>query len=265
MGIFTGVIKGAKMIAIGLAIGMKRMEDKSITQLGVDDNNDMIRQHETNSLSNDLMQGRATSRAKVYAERFYQILEGADKFANRNKMIVSGDVNSDKDEIDVSPERIDENVYYANRQAQLDRVLDKTDKYPLESIIDMKRTCTNELEVALQGKNAIYDCNIKLFTGDDELILMENTLQTIHIKTISDKPEKLRLIDMFFTFDDKEISYMNEVVRDPSLFLRFDSISLNKGKYKPKYEMFDVVKIHSVSIPNPNKLCYKVVCKKIEL
>jgi hypothetical protein len=263
MGILTGVIKGAKMMAISLALGMKRMEDKSITQLGIDDNNDMVREYGQNSVTNDLFKGNATTRVKVYAERFYQILEGADKFAARNRMNVSGDIENGKGSI--VPNMMTEQEYANQRYNQLNSIIDKSDKYPLETVIEMKRTCTNELEVALQGKNAIYDCNIKLFTGDDELILMENTLQSIHIKTMGDNNKNLRLIDMFFTFDDKETGYMNEVIKNPSSFLQFDSISINKGKYKPKYELFDVIKIHGVSIPNPNKLCYKVVCKKIEL
>ncbi len=262
MSIFTGLVKGAKMVAISLAIGMKRMEDKSITQLGIDDNNDIIREYGQNSLTNDLFQGNATSRVKVFAERFYQILEGADNYVSKHRMNVTGDITGGSGML--SPNALTEQEYRTKRYNELNYIVDKTDNYPLETVIDMKRTCTNELEVAAMGKNAIYDSNIKLFIGDDEIILMENTLQTIHIKTMGDNNKKMRLIDMFFTFDNKEKAYMNEVIKDPTLFLQFDSISINKGKYKPKYELFDVIKIHSVSIPNPNKLCFKVVCNKIE-
>ncbi len=260
MSIISGIVKNAKMIAIGLAMGMKRMEDKSITQLGVDDNNDMIRQHEQNSLTNDLMNGRSNTRVKVYAERFFQIMENADKFANRNKMSFNG--NIEDGEISLESTQINESDYYTSREKMLNNIVDTKDNYKLETIIDMKRICNNDREVAMEGKTPTYDCNLRLFSGEDEIILMENTLQSIHIKTIPNSDD-LRLLDLFFTFDSNEIEYMNEVIKDSTSFIKFDSISINKGKYKPKIEMYDVVKLFDVSNPTRSKLCYKVICKKV--
>lgn len=246
MTLIKKIIKGVKKTILYSAFALKRTEEKQTTQLGNVEGG-VIRKNESNSILNDWMNGHETQRTKAYKEHFYKVLDKADEVSSRMKMNEDGSIGF------VSKEERDQKYVLS-----LDKVLDKSDSYKVEYTTQFKSNVINSLEIATINAEPIFDNNVKFFSGDDEVLLRDGILQTIHVKIIDDKK---RMLDLFFNFGEEDLYMIDMIKNRPQTILYFDSLIINSGKYREVLNNYKVLSYFGQINPSKGKIIYKIIAE----
>ncbi len=272
MGIFNSIIKQGKRTLLYIALATKKVEDQEITQLGNAEGS-IVRKYERNTFVNDLLNGRNTQRAQEYKKYFYKHLEAMDNVVNTTRFSAGGDINMELKVKEVNPEtgeetgeeidngnfeikrtRITEEEYLAERNAQIEKKVDKSDNYKIEYVEEYSRVITNHFAMAEKNADPKFETNIRFFNGEDEMLINVDIINAIHVKTIKDD---LKMIDLIFTYTEIYEGLFAEIKNDPTKILSFDSLIVKRGKYKEELNHYIVEGFENIIQPTKDKTIFK--------
>jgi hypothetical protein len=264
MGIFNKIVKQAKRALLYTALATKKVEDQQISQLGSSEGN-VVRKYERNTFVNDLLNGRNTQRAQEYKKFFYKQLEALDKVANTTKYSIGGDINmemkddkNDSGSFEIKSSRITEDEFITRRNTELEKKRDKSDDYPIDYVEEYSRVIINNFAMAEKNADPKYETNIRFFIGEDEVLINDDLINGIHVKTINDDN---KMIDLIFTYTEMYEELFTDVKNDPSIIFSFDSLIVKRGKYAEVLNHYVVEEFDKIIQPYKGKTVFKFRAK----
>lgn len=226
------VIKGM----IAASIGSKKAENEILknSQQMLHSGDAIVQKYYSNQVLGDLIEGKLNERTKAFAERFFRLLEESDKYTSSHFDHSTGKVVMN----------VKDDKYQELLLEKLNSLGDKSDNFPLEFSMEVKKFLLNE-DYVFKNTKPEYSYNLLIHRDFQihENKMLENYVYTVHVRT---KNNNEKIVEFYSNIESNK-TFNNELIN-------FEGFALVKSKYRTKTFYYKNNGLYKITNHNGNKV-----------